>query len=71
LKEKKIGDGLAGLWRRGLLLGYEKPFKNEILKSRLKTTRNTRAYYLYLLKPKRKIFAFVQGKIRYFLVNFS
>lgn len=64
LDKKNVWDGLSYWWRKGLLLRSEKPiFENkEIFKGRRGLTRNTRSYYLYLLKPKGRETVFFQGK---------
>jgi len=52
LDKKNVWDGLAYWWKRGMLLRSEKPsFENvPTFKGRRGYRKNTRAYYLYLLR---------------------
>jgi hypothetical protein len=63
IEERNVWDGLYFWWKRGLLFRYEKPiFENiETFKGRRGLIRNTRSFYLYLLKPKGTEFVFIQG----------
>jgi hypothetical protein len=53
MKEYRIWNGLSYWWKKGLLLRSEKPTfeSTEVFRGRGGLTRNTRAYYLYVLKP--------------------
>jgi len=67
LDKKKVWDGLAYWWERGLLLRSETPSYEavEVFKGRRGYRKNTRAYYLYLLKTSDK--ESVQIKARKFV----
>ncbi len=64
LEAKKVWDGLYYWWKRGVLLRTEKPFfeNTETFKGRRGMKRNTRSYYLYMLKPEGRESVFVQGQ---------
>jgi len=64
LDKKKVWDGLAYWWERGLLLRSETPSyeATEVFKGRRGYRKNTRAYYLYLLKTGDKESAQVRGR---------
>jgi hypothetical protein len=64
INEKNVWDGLYYWWKKGLLLRAEKPtFENqENFKGRRGLTRNTRFYYLYMLKPKGEDSVFILGQ---------
>ena len=64
IAEKNVWDGLSYWWKMGLLLRSEKPtFENkELFKGRRGMTRNTRSYYLYLLKPQSRDIVHFQGR---------
>lgn len=64
ITEKNIWDGLSYWWKMGLLLRSEKPiFENkEIFRGRRGMSRNTRSYYLYMLKPQGRESEFFQGQ---------
>jgi hypothetical protein len=59
-----VWDGLSYWWKKGLLLRSERPvFENaQIFKGRRGLTRNTRSYYLYLLRPKSKESIYLNGQ---------
>ncbi len=56
IDEKKVWDGLSYWWRKGILLRSEKPFfeSSKRFRGRLGFKKNTRAYYLYLLRTGNK-----------------
>ena len=62
--KKHVWDGLYYWWKRGLLLRAEKPtFENqENFKGRRGLTRNTRSYYLYMLKPEGEDSVLISGQ---------
>ncbi|MCW4046403.1 MAG: hypothetical protein NWE99_02420 [Candidatus Bathyarchaeota archaeon] len=64
LKELRVWNGLSYWWKRGLLLRSEKPaFDNvEVFKGRGGLTRNTRTYYLYVLKPEERSSLHIEGR---------
>jgi len=64
LDEKKVWDGLAYWWERGLLLRSETPSYEaaEVFKGRRGYRKNTRAYYLYLLKTGDKESVPIKGR---------
>lgn len=64
LDKKKVWDGLAYWWERGLLLRSETPNYEvaEVFKGRRGYRKNTRAYYLYLLKTGEKESAQIKGR---------
>ena len=63
VSKETVWNTLSYLWKRGLILRSEKPFfePNKVFKGRAGIRRNTRAYYLYLLKPKGEEFVWVRG----------
>jgi hypothetical protein len=64
INEKHVWDALYYYWMMGLLLRAEKPvFENQAnFKGRGGLTRNTRSYYLYMLKPEGKDSIFILGQ---------
>lgn len=64
LDKKRVWDGLYYWWKKGLLLRAEKPtFENqENFKGRRGLTRNTRSYYLYMLKPEGEDSVLISGQ---------
>jgi len=63
LVERKVWDLLYYWWKRGVLLRSEKPlFENQaVFKGRGGVRRNTRSYYLYVLKLSKEP-VFIDGK---------
>jgi hypothetical protein len=53
LENRKVWDGLFYWWKRGVFLRSENPIYEsaEVFKGRRGMSRNTRAYYLYVMKP--------------------
>jgi len=64
VNKKHVWDGLYYWWKKGLLLRAEEPtFENqENFKGRRGLSRNTRCYYLYMLKPKGGDSVFISGR---------
>lgn len=64
LDEKKVWDGLSYWWERGLLLRSETPSYEaaEVFKGRRGYRKNTRSYYLYLLKTGEKESVQIKGR---------
>jgi hypothetical protein len=64
LEEFRIWNGLSYWWKRGLLLRSQKPTFEaiELFKGRGGIKRNTRTYYLYVLKPPEKTSLHLQGQ---------
>lgn len=62
--ERQVWNGLLYWWENGLLLRSEKPqFENKlVLRGRAGFRRNTRTYYLYVLKPNAKKELFILGQ---------
>jgi hypothetical protein len=63
LDEHRVWDALCYWWKRGLLLRSEKPTFDsvEVFRGRCGLRRNTRAYYLYVLKPHGRDFLQMLG----------
>jgi hypothetical protein len=64
LAKRKVWDSLPYWWKRGLLLRSEKPlFENQVVfKGRSGFKRNTRSYYLYILRTNCKDAEFIAGQ---------
>jgi len=64
LDEKNVWDGLSYWWKRGELLRSEKPVfeSNKAFKGRRGHRRNTRAYYLYVIKKGDRESASIDGR---------
>jgi len=64
LDEKNVWDGLSYWWKRGELLRSEKPVfeSNKSFKGRRGHRRNTRAYYLYVIRKGGVKAISIEGK---------
>jgi len=63
MKEFRIWNGLSYWWKRGLLLRSDKPTFDsiEVFRGRGGLTKNTRTYYLYVLRPDESVSLQIQG----------
>ena len=64
MEEKKVWDGLSYWWQKGLILRSEKPTfeSTKVFRGRRGNRKNTRAYYLYLLRAGEKESVNFDGK---------
>ena len=64
MKEYRIWNGLSYWWKKGLLLRSEKPtFESiKVFRGRGGLTKNTRTYYLYVLRPDGEMSLQIQGR---------